>query len=66
MVDTCCIIITNILLASSNEGVSLNIGASTSTPPTFQRAGVTLPRLNTAYYSQGKGNEPSRISLRPS
>lgn len=53
-------------LTGSNVMVSRTVSVTTSTTPIFQRAGINLPRLNTAYYSQIKTNDSAKISFRPS
>lgn len=52
-------------LAGSNNAISRN-GATTTTPTIIQRSGINLPRLNAAYLSQIKTNEPPKIAFRPS
>jgi hypothetical protein len=46
--------------------VPRTIGITTSTTPILQRSGINIPKLNSAYYSQVKGNEAPKIALRPS
>ncbi|XP_050530241.1 uncharacterized protein LOC126899395 [Daktulosphaira vitifoliae] len=46
------------------ELLTKTIGVSSNTPPTFQKSGMSLPRLSAAYYNQVKGSESPRISFR--
>lgn len=53
-------------LAGSSTVMSRHLGVTTSTPTIIQKSSINLPRLNTAFISKKKTNEPPKIAFRPS
>uniref|UniRef100_A0A2S2Q3N0 Uncharacterized protein n=1 Tax=Sipha flava TaxID=143950 RepID=A0A2S2Q3N0_9HEMI len=55
----------NPISTAVDNNLPRTIGITTSTTPILQRSGINIPKLNSAYYSQVKGNEAPKIALRP-